>query len=100
MSWLEPSRSPSDAGADPDEGDEPDEEREPGGEREEAGPMDGVRPRMTPFLRRDQLDRGRQRLEVIAGLRHRDEARLAVDGTARGSEVASRTRFRPWSLAR
>ena len=42
--------------------------------------MDGVRPRMTPFLRRDQLDRGRQRLEVIAGLRHRDEARLAVDG--------------------
>ena len=65
-------QEPEHAGADPDEGDEADEECEPGGKREEPGPMDSVRPRMAPFLRRDQLDRGRQRFEVISGFRHRD----------------------------
>ena len=64
--------------ADPDERHEADEQREAPGEREEARPVHGVRPRMPALLRRNQLDRGRQRLHVVARLGHRRKARLAV----------------------
>jgi hypothetical protein len=51
--------------------------------------VDGMRSRVPPFLRRDQLDRGRQGLEVVAGLWHCDEPRLAVnrDGERLGGRV-------------
>ena len=64
---------------DADEGDEAHEERQPAREREEPRAVDGVRPRMAPLFRRDQLDGRRQGLEVVARLRDRDEPRLAVD---------------------
>ena len=42
--------------------------------------MDRVRPRVAPLLLRRALGRRRQRLEVVAVLRHGDEPALAVGG--------------------
>src|SRR5438477_251209 len=48
-------------------------------ERQEARPMHCVGARMAPLLRGDQLDRGRKRLEMVAGLGNSNQPRLAVD---------------------
>ena len=48
------------------------------GQREEARTVHRVRSRMPPLLRRNHLDRGRQRLHVVARLGHRRQARLSV----------------------
>jgi hypothetical protein len=68
-------------------------------EREEARPVQRVRPgggARAPGAPRG----GRQRRTVVAVLRHGDEARWRFSGISSGSELASRTRLRPWSLAR
>ena len=71
-------QEPQHARADADHRHEADEEREAEREREEARPVNRMRPGMPALLRRDQLDRRRQRLEVVARFRDRDQAGLAV----------------------
>ena len=55
---------PEHTGGNTDEGDESDESRKAPRERQEPRSVDGMRPRMSPLLGRDQLDRGRQWREV------------------------------------
>ena len=77
-SWLEPKMIPRTPAAMPTNATRPTSSARRRGEREEARPVHGVRPRMPALLRRNQLDRGRKRLHVVAGLRHRGQAGLAV----------------------
>ena len=59
---------------------EADQEREPEREREKARSVNRMRPGMPALLGRSQLERRRQRLEVVARLRDRDQPWLSVTG--------------------